>query len=310
MLTSCSILTIVKRNPDSFAVLTAFVSKLQADYSVEKLIEKGAKDELDSLVEDLCHGFALECQQTGIKRDRSGNETSSIEPLVGSEDVALLLHQLCQQERWVLHQALLDRLTPSLKSIPVEALSAFFIPLLMQLATQLRAHPGQIHRYRDLIYLIIRAYKVRYVQSKPANGNLACSPVGCDYCSDCRKLDAFLGSRTKEIERFSVGKAKRHHLHELLNDTRHSHETDRSTYPETLVVKKAPSKAQRVFKAWEARCVEAERVLGAMDQDMLKQILTVHYESSVDVSDLSKPGESGQGRSVPTGRAVEVIDLT
>ena len=277
-----SLILIVKRQHDDFAMRIAFITHILSTYNDETIEDKGARSGLNRLAEVTCRRFMVQCQQTGTKRDRSGAEISStVECFSNSEDVALFLHQLSDGEAWFDHDRLLDRLSLSAESVHTFAFSAFFLPLLARLVNRLQSSPDHISRYKELFRAVLKNYRLRYIQSKPPASDWARSSEGCGerYCYDCYKLDTFLLDPTKEIERFAVCSSNRAHLHQQLNNTRHSHVTERSG---TLVVKKAQSASHKAFMNWEVRVAEEEKALRAMNQDILKELLEEEYAEIVE----------------------------
>jgi len=302
----------MKRDYSKLDMLVAFIVQLRIDHTETSLAEKGAKSDFDSLVEAICSRFSVQCQQTGTKRDHSGDETSPNECLSNADDIALFLHQLASRGKWDLHVTLLNRLTASLDLVPDTALHTFYMSLLTKLATQLQPHPESIPPYREFFSRTLQVYRFQYIQPKPSGGDWSCSPEGCGrgHCADCQKLDTFFLDPQKAVERFSVSKNRRQHLHQCLNSAGHSHETDRSTYPETLVVKKAESKSHKAYKAWKARVVEAEKLLGAMGQDMLKELLREQYTELIDLRSIRKTSTGNQRAGGSSRSKAEIIGPT
>lgn len=229
------------------------------------------------MLETVCTKFSVHHQLIGIKHDRFGIETEGI---ADAKDMALLLHQLSQKEEWNFHAALLGRVILGIDSVAVGTFQTFFIPLFAKLTSHLNSKPDQFRQHREFFRQSMQTFRVRCIRRKPAgDGNWACAPESFRCCKICIKLDDFLCNPSKEVERFPLSKTDRHHLHQCLNDSQHSHVTDRSTLPETLVVKKAPSPSLRTFQEWEARVKEGEKLLRAIDQDVLKDLLGEQIQS-------------------------------
>lgn len=292
----------------------AFITHIQRVCNDVELADKGARPGLDHLIEVTCHRFAVECQQTGTKRDRSGAETSSMECLSNPADVALLLAQLSDQGNWGPHDLLLNKLILKARIVHTFAFPSFFQPLLATLIQRLQEFSNHIPRYADLFQTVLENYRFRYIQPKPPGGDWACSPEGCGrYCHDCKKMDEFLGDPTKEVERFRVENYRRAHLHQQLDGTGHRHDTDRSTYPETLVVKKRQSSSHKAFTEWQARVVEGEKASSAMDGDVLKELLGDQYTEMMSLRKVKKTHNTpGVRQSIREsgGKRIEIIDLT
>ncbi|KAK3303297.1 uncharacterized protein B0T15DRAFT_560268 [Chaetomium strumarium] len=129
-------------------------------------------------------------------------------------------------------------------------------------------------RYHQLILAILETYIDRYVGPEPpAEINWTVPGVNCNSynctSSDCSELDAFLRSSTQSVARVQIGKKRRQHLHQLLDRARSpcTHTTDRSTYPETLVVTKVVGKGL-ARNGWEARVKKAREVLEGFGSDL------------------------------------------
>ena len=276
-----SLILIVKRQHDDFAMRIAFVAYILSTCTDETIEDKGAQPGLNRLVEVTCRRFVVQCHQTGTKRDRFGAEISSgVECFSYSDDVALFLHQLSDSEDWSDHDHLLDRLSSSSKSVHTSAFSAFFLPLLAALVTRLQSYPDHVSRYKELFRTVLRNYRLRYIQSKPPGSDWARASEGCGerYCYDCKQLDIFLLDPNKETEGFAVSSSNRAHLHQQLDRTGHSHITDARG---TLVVKKAQSSLHKASMDWKVRVTEGEGTLRAMDQNILKELLETAYTEMV-----------------------------
>ena len=274
----------MKRQHDDFAMRLAFIAHILSTYNDETIEDKGGRPGLNRLIEVTCRRFVVQCQQTGTKRHRSGAEISStVECFSNPEDVALFLNQLSDWEDWFNHDRLLDRLSLSAESVHTSAFPAFFLPLLATLVTRLQSFPDHMSGYKGLFRTVLKNYRLRFVQAKPPGVDWARASEGCGerYCYDCKKLDKFLLDPTMETERFPVCNSNRAHLHQQLDDTRHSHVTDRSG---TLVVKKAQSALYKASVDWEARVAEGEKALRAINQDILKELLEEEYTEIVEGS--------------------------
>ena len=293
----------------------AFIAYIQSVHDDATLADRGARPGLVHLTEVTCRRFVVECRQTSVKRDRSGAETSLTECLSNSEDVALLLDQLSGKGNWKPHALLLNRLLYSAETVHTFAFPAFFLPLLATLVTRLQSFPEKITLYVEFFRAVLEKYRLRYIQLEPPCSDWACSPEGCGgrYCHDCEKLDEFLLDPTKEIERFPVANYRRAHLHQQLDRTGHRHDTDRSTYPEALVVEKRQSFSQKAPTGWQARVVEGEKALEAMDGDVLKELLGGQHGEIMSlrkVKNTDKTSVVRQGLSGSKGGRTEIIDLT
>lgn len=290
----------------------AFIAHIQYYLNDASLEEKGARRGLHRLTEVTCRRYVVQCQRTGTKRDRSGAETSLTECLSSPEDIAFLLHQLCDTGKWDLHNLLLKRLLLSAETVHTFAFPAFFLPLLETLVSRLQSRPDHTSCYVDFFQIVLEDYRLRYIQPKPRGSDWAHSSEGCGdrYCHDCDKLNEFLVDPVKEIERFRVDNRRRAHLHQQLNRTSHSHDTDRSTYPETLVVKKKQSPSQKKFTEWQSRVAEAEKALEAMDGDVLKELLQEQYSEILDFEKVEKTHKTlGVRQSIKDSTGREAITI-
>lgn len=194
------------------------------------------------------------------------------------------------------------------------ALPAFFQPLLATLIHWLREVSNHIPRFTESFQTVLGNYRFHYIQPKPPGGDWTFPPEGCGrHCHDCKSLDEFLGDPTKMIERFPIDSYRRAHLHQQLDSTGHRHGTDRSMYPETLVVKKRQSSSQKAFTEWQARVVEGEKELYAMDGDVLKELLGDRYSEIMYLVKVKRThntcGVRQRIRKSPRER-IEIIDLT
>ncbi|KAL8691564.1 MAG: hypothetical protein Q9218_003243 [Villophora microphyllina] len=122
---------------------------------------------------------------------RAGNEFSSTDLISEPENIAILLQNPQQKEKWGLHTALLSRVVQAVDSIDKAAFLGFFLPCLKRLAGELSATPAHINRYEAFSQLILETYQKRYINPRPAKGDWECEPEGCG-CNDCTKLDRFL----------------------------------------------------------------------------------------------------------------------
>lgn len=272
-LTYCRMSVTCNEYPNNFAAHVTFVAQVLTDDPDRVLADPGAESEFDWLLETVCRRFLPYYKLKGTKRDRTGNEMSSTDCGIDPEHLAHLLHQLSRRQAWDFHSALLDRIALGIDTVPTPAFSTLFIPLLAKLADHFKSDPEHMSRYETFFQRIVRTFQTRCVQLKPTTGTWACDPEGCGRCKDCQKLDDFLRDPRRPVELFPVSKNRRMHLHQLLEDTGHSHETNRNTKPETLVVKKKISTSQRVSQQWEARVTESEKLLRDMDQTVLQKLL-------------------------------------
>ncbi len=128
----------------------------------------------------------------------------------------------------------------------------------------------------------------------PERRVVAIRTVPC-LCGDCAALNGFLADPSREVGRFPMGKARRRHVHSQLE--RHyidcTHETERWSKPETLVVTKgsgspspspSPSgsgSAGDAREKWEQRRRRAAAQLDAFGEARLRALLADQYEEIV-----------------------------
>jgi hypothetical protein len=138
-----------------------------------------------------------------------------------------------------------------------------------------------------------------YLGKKPAqDGNLRRGTVSC-YCRDCDYLNTFLQDPKRAVLRFPC--SRRYHLHQKL-DSRGidcSHTADRSTNPNTLVIKKTNMQKEEAINAWTERKVEATRQLANFDEGKLKKILGDEYDRIVNFERFEQRDSSRWQPQVP-----------
>ncbi len=86
-------------------------------------------------------------------------------------------------------------------------------------------------------------------------------------CADCRELSGFLADPDKSVNRFKVSKARRQHLHRIIdgNGCDLTHVTIRNTNPQTLVCTKTTASYQLACKVY-ARDTENLKRLRALEK--------------------------------------------
>ncbi len=184
--------------------------------------------------------------------------------------------------------------------------------------------------FRNLYGSVMSAYLCRYVGKKPGRvTSLSRPPVHCS-CMDCSRLNTFLRHSTHQVERIAVAKARRHHLHKMIDSSRSDcfHETDRSTNPNTMVITKRFTAEMKAANEWEKRAKEARDWIAKLGRAELDQLLLDDPETcaifqvipwsgkNAMKQALPRPaqGVSGAGaaEAIPRGvkRKLEIIDLT
>ncbi|KAL8789139.1 MAG: hypothetical protein Q9195_006959 [Heterodermia aff. obscurata] len=313
ILTIGRLLAAVQGGFNCLTPLTAFIVRLQSLNDRIQIPLEDAQPGLYSIVDTVCSSFLVQWHSKGTKRNRSGTETSTPECVSHPGDVATLLQHLSTPETRHLRAKLLARLSSSLDPAPTIAFPAFFMPLLAALIPHLQSHPQHIPEYAPLFQQTLRFYKNRYIQAAPPTSNWSFPSLGCKRCQDCQRLDAFLLDPSQRVLKIRAHKSTRAHLHQRLEYTGHKHETDRSTYPETLVVTKAKSEKMGVYEAWEKRVKEGEEVLKGMEKGVLEKLLGARWAERCDLRHWHWSGDEGgrrNGGGRRRGGVAEVIDLT
>ena len=108
---------------------------------------------------------------------------------------------------------LADLLTPTIKTMP--AIANWIQAMVTELESRTKSPPVEPTDWRR-------------------NGKLSCN------CTDCKKLSAFLEKPDVQLAKFPLAKARRQHLHRMIEQHRCdcTHVTERGGRPESLVCKK------------------------------------------------------------------------
>ncbi|KAK4449744.1 hypothetical protein QBC34DRAFT_494211 [Podospora aff. communis PSN243] len=195
----------------------------------------------------------------------------------------------CIQRGWDdLVTLLSSRIVAQAGNIPPAQFRPLWIPFLCHLITRLESArcPLSTSWCQELACAIMTAYLTKYIGKEPLRGaDNRKPPVSCT-CADCQALNRFLQSNER-VWRFPADKPRRWHLHNVLDSSRSgcSHDTDRSTYPETLVVAKY-NPAQEKRETWEERFSEAWADFARFDQEKLKMLLGEQWEPITTMRDL------------------------
>ena len=260
------------------AFITAFATRIVSAGDEGKIDKQQADETFAVLLLLLCPNFTVECVKSSKRIEPGTTQIGDTECLTDAHDVDLLMHQLNAKQlpnrlRQVVHQ-----LQTNADTCDIIAFEAFYLPLLNRLIKRETTQSSLVDLYRPLFSRVLFRYIQRYVQIEPPAASLSCDPEGCGSCSDCRILDRFLIDPKLKSKDFPVSKQRRHHLHEMLNDTPHTHETDRSR-GDTLVVQKKPSSgSERKHKEWRKRFVKAQAQIKSFDQRGLQNILGESYQ--------------------------------
>ncbi|CAJ2501042.1 Uu.00g038950.m01.CDS01 [Anthostomella pinea] len=182
---------------------------------------------------------------------------------------------------------------------------SLWIPLLQDLFHVIGKHGVLLSEPRWLVFYqsIITAYLFTCVGERPKE-TYSTKTVECLIrCKDCTALNEFLADPTRQVGCFPLAKARRQHLHSRIEAAGDhcTHETVRSTRPETLVVTKRSSGCEADVKSWEERRVQAEKQLDAFDQQKLRVVLADLYQDIMSMAILESEGiASGQTNSSST----------
>lgn len=167
-----------------------------------------------------------------------------------------------------------------------EQITSLWIPVFQDLTTLLEKHRISLTTplWRDAYQSLLRQYLLIFVGREPQKQNVAIRQVSCP-CKDCSALNRFLASPSEQVGRFPMSKKRRQHLHNQLD--RHyidcTHETERWSYPETLVVTKLTKHLEDVTLKWSKRRIQAEAQLWAFDQAKLRVLLSDQYEEIMEM---------------------------
>ncbi|KAF4985664.1 hypothetical protein FGRMN_11132 [Fusarium graminum] len=172
--------------------------------------------------------------------------------------------------------------------------------------------------HREFFSAIVNSTIDGYVGPKPADTiNYAMTGVYCG-CGDCDVLDSFLENPLLKSQGFPLSKKRRQHIHQKLDraGVRCTHQTVRTTYPETLVVTKAIRHEEVGINRWVVRKNSVLELLNQIQADHLRAMLGASFEK-VDLlgrgqtSQTSAPSQPvvGDKRRISQVEA-EVIDLT
>ena len=156
-----------------------------------------------------------------------------------------------------------------------ELIKCILLPVLRHIQSAALEALQNLHRtcIQEMYSTVFEQFLLSYVRRQPSlQPCWSRDPVRCG-CGDCHKLNLFLISVTRQTDRFSLGKKRRQHLHQVLDCTDYSHVTDRRSSGETLVVAKRDPQ-RPAHDACVARCREARSpLLQFNDQDSLWKLL-------------------------------------
>lgn len=263
------------------------------------------------LVNDFLPTFSVECGSVAKRgRSESDRQPSPVQCLMSADDVAFLFVLLDRRNLEDEALELIKKLEAEAGTVDVVAFETFFLPLLEALIGTLQWTSERVTRYRKLFRTTLLMYATRFVQIEPQAGNWTSTPRGCG-CLNCRQLDQFLVNASQQSMKFPVGRGARQHLHQMLEDTKISHVTDRRGV-ETLVVTKPLTATLAKHEQWEKRFSKAKGQIGKLDQKILRQLLDDDdYEYLTELRNTKRSHEGLPSARVAVRRLrPEIIDLT
>ncbi|RYP79631.1 hypothetical protein DL769_002870 [Monosporascus sp. CRB-8-3] len=195
-------------------------------------------------------------------------------------------------------QKFAGRIHTEAKLIKGEYFGSLWMPLFQDLSVLLEQYkvPLTTPLWQQAFQSLLRAYLRNFVGKKPPKPDHGSQQVSC-LCGDCFVLNRFLADARQTKGRFPMGKQRRQHLHNQLDN--HgidcTHETERRGNPQTLVVTKTTKKWDAAIAQWNERRVQAEIQLDAFDQAKLRLLLADQYDEIRSMSLLEElPAASGR----------------
>lgn len=280
------ILPFVKRQVSNTTFSTSFLINLfKAEQ--EGLVQEGVTRNIyRDVLNDLIPIFKLEIITPSTKRqqysymmyDRADREVK-LPSLMEGNDLACLIDHCRSMGLIVEQESILGKLLSGANTVDVSAFGTLLIPFLTHLLKLLNLDKTSTHDpvIRFFFQRTIDTYVRRYVNlesSKPSDWSQP--RRGCD-CADDRELDIFLIDPKQKVGRFAVNKKRRGHLHDRLNSTECTHETERRGSPQTLVVTKTHGAWQKTHRVWQQRCKTASQIFYAMGLQALENLLGERY---------------------------------
>lgn len=218
---------------------------------------------------------------SGYTAPQSEETTISVDSLAQLLEAA---SSLDLQPSW---EHLISQILQQAKVMPPGIFQLLLVPLLRQLLPAALAILPRDERscLRAFYSTTLNLYITRFVGTQAASEpNWVRQGVGCS-CRDCWNLNLFLTSATERVARFPMNSQRRAHLHQHLNYTDCKHETERSGYPETLVVTKHNRQAS-AYGTWTQRCHQAHKELLAFDLDGLRRLFEPNPSEVDDLLEL------------------------
>jgi len=282
------ILPIVKRNVNYTPMAIAFLTRLFDAGVSGEITESVAHTIFKDIISDLADQFSLQSlnQASGASkrlmtmnswepRHLSQTGTVAAPDYDNSKNIATLLcHCLSLRLETELYQ-IITKLGREVMKTPVELFEVIYLPFLKVLINMLqdKSLSAQGSLFQRLFQMTLCTYIIRYVQPEPVPPkDWTRPPVSCG-CSDCQVLNAFLLAPDQQVGRFAVNKQRRAHLHQRIDGTGLTHETERRGSPQTLVVTKNLAQHHAAHKAWAQRCNVARKHIQNIGPEALKEFL-------------------------------------
>jgi hypothetical protein len=213
-------------------------------------------------------------------------ETVAAPDYDNSKNIATLLcHCLSLGLQSELDQ-IITKLVWEVAKAPISLFEVIYLPFLKALIDMLqeKSLSAQGSPFQRLFQMTLGTYVIKYVQTEPVPPkDWTRPPTGCS-CGDCQVLNAFLRAPDRQIGRFAVNKQRRAHLHQQINGTGMTHETERRGSPQTLVVTKNLAQHHAAHKAWAQRCNVARKQIQNLGVEALKEFLSEIYGPVMSLS--------------------------
>lgn len=162
------------------------------------------------------------------------------------------------------HDAMLSRLLAWQSIHPRYDIAEIQIPAITKLASMLKNDAKSFSPFRNWIDEVKKELRTRTqaAPQKPTNWKRD-SKLNCD-CADCMRLSAFLADPTQPEARFPLAKARRSHLHNIIdrNQCDCTHTTLRVGSPQVLVCKKTYGRFESACKTYEQEL----KLLGSLEK--------------------------------------------
>ncbi|KAF4977820.1 hypothetical protein FZEAL_5727 [Fusarium zealandicum] len=223
-------------------------------------------------------------------------EPGDIRTCICSEDLAELFSGVIQVDTATdnLAASLSSRLSGDVPRMNDIELHTLWMPFLQSLTSIIASNniPLSTEYYQKLFSTFLKAYLDKFLGKEPVDDqNMVRSGVRCS-CIDCENLNIFLADPARVKGRFSVNKQRRQHLHQKLEGAGvdFSHDTDRSTRPQTLEVTKTFEQVPKKHENWSRRRTIANKKLMGFNQDHLRLLLGLEYSSIVNMEHIVATG--------------------